>query len=177
MSGGIFFNNQELSNDLEGGDLKGNVVFAQATTFPSRPATDPQDIRPHLVSLRDTLVLFKPLDETFDSDVPLTMQVFNTKVELVYEQTMLPPDQLPSVAEQYAVVGDEFLFLEPDTYDITIDGIVEFNDNVDQLREHATIKVEVSDDVWAENVILPDMEMSDDAITMIIFSSTSCKSC
>ena len=175
VSGGIFFNNQELSNDLEGGNLKGNVVFAQASTFPARPATDPRDIRPHLVSLRDTLVLFKPLDETFDSALPLKMLVFNKNVELVYEQTMLPPDQLPSVAEQNTNNGEEFLFLEPETYDKTVNGIVEFNNIVEQIRDHTTIKVEVSDDVWTENVSLPNIEMQDDTLSMVTFSSTSLK--
>ena len=40
-------------------------MFAQASTFPSRPATDSADIRPHLVALRDTLVL---MDDNEDSE-------------------------------------------------------------------------------------------------------------
>ena len=75
-SGGAYFNDQELSDDLEG-DLKGSVMFAQACIFPSRPATDKKDIRPHLVSQRDTLVLFKPLDELFDADYGVQMSIYD----------------------------------------------------------------------------------------------------
>ena len=119
MSGGIFFNNAEKSNDLEG-DLRGNVVFAQASTFPSRPATDTKDIRPHLVALRDTLVLFKPLDETFDPTAGTKMSVIDQDDNVVYEQSMSPPEQLPAIADRIGDVGDEFIFLEPDTYDIIV---------------------------------------------------------
>ena len=140
VSGGIFFNNREQPNDLDG-TLSANVVFAQASTFPSRPATDSADIRPHLVALRDTLVLFKPLDEAFDSTIGAKMSVFDQDDNLDFDQSMLPPDQLPAIADRIGDIGDEFLFLEPDSYDIIVDGIAEFNDNVDLiLKNNAMIQ-------------------------------------
>ena len=125
MSGGIFFNNAEKFNDLEG-DLRGNVVFAQASTFPSRPAKNSDDIRPHLVALRETLVLFKPLSETFDPASGTKMSVLDQDDNIVYEKFMSPPEQLPAIAGRIGDVGDEFLFLEPDTYNIILNGIAEF---------------------------------------------------
>ena len=170
----MFFNNQAATNDING-TLHGNVVFAQATTFPSRPATDPKDIRPHLVSLRDTLVLFKPLNDTFDSEASMKMSVFNQDDNLVYEQPMLPPDQLPPIAGRFGDLGDEFVFIEPDSYDVVVDGIIEFNGGHELLMDHEKIKVQVSDDGWIENVYLADISKSNGTLTMITFSSTSSK--
>ena len=157
------------------GTLGGNVLFAQSSIFPSRPATDPKDIRPHLVSLRDTLVLFKPLDEAFDSEIKTKMSVFNQDNNLLYEQTMLPPDQLPPIADRIGYIGDEFFFLEPDSYDVTIDGITELRDDLKLLMNHTAVKVELSDDGWAQNVYLPDINKKNNTLTMITFSSTSSK--
>ena len=150
-------------------------MFAQATTFPSRPATDPKDIRPHLVSFRDTLVLFKPLNDTFDSEASMKMSVFNQDDNLVYEQPMLPPDQLPPIADRFGDLGDEFVFIEPDSYDVVVDGIIEFNGGHELLMDHKTIKVQVSDDGWIENVYLADISKSNGTLSMITFSSTSSK--
>ena len=157
------------------GTLGGNVLFAQSSVFPSRPATDPKDIRPHLVSLRDTLVLFKPLDEAFDSEIKTKMSVFNQDNNLLYEQTMLPPDQLPPIADRIGDIGDEFFFLEPDSYDITIDGITELKDDLKLLINHTAVKVELSDDGWAKNIYLPDINKKNNTLTIITFSSTSSK--
>ena len=151
-------------------------MFAQASTFPSRPASNSEDIRPHLVALRDTLVLFKPLSETFDPTSGTKMSVLDQDDNIVYEQLMLPPEQLPAIAGRIGDVGDEFLFLEPDTYDKTVHGIVEFNDDVDLLMSHKTIKVDVSDDGWAENVHLLDIVKEPiDTLTIITFYSKSSK--
>ena len=175
MSGGIFFNNAEKTNDLEG-ELRGNVVFAQASTFPSRPANDAEDIRPHLVALRDTLVLFKPLDETFDPTAGTMMSITDQDDNIVYETTMLPPEELPPIANRIGDTGDEFIFLEPDTYDITVDDIDEFNNNVDLLMNHETIKVDVSNDRWVENIYLSDISKeATDSLTMVTFSSSASK--
>ena len=173
-SGGIYFNNENLSDDLDGA-LNGAVMFAQTCIIPSQPATDEEDIRPHLVQQRDTLVLFKPLDETFNPDLGVEMSVFDQKNALVYEQSMLTPDQLPDIAERIGKDGDEFAFLEPDSYDITLTGIDDFDDNVNIFQNHDTIKVEVSDDSWAENVLLPAIEKPDNILTLMMFSSVASK--
>ena len=179
-SGGVYFNDQELSDDLEG-NLNGSVMFAQACIFPSRPATDRKDIRPHLVSQRDTLVLFKPLDELFDADAGVQMSIYDKKNNLVNEQSMLPPDQLPGIAESIAVDGDEFRFLEPEWgYDITYQP--ESSDFDDQnnlfiddmvVLGATTIIAQVSDDGWSENIFLPEAEKSTDVLTLMTFSSIS----
>ena len=103
------------------------------------------------------------------------MSVYDKDGELVYEQSMLPPNELPGIAGRLGEVGDEFIFLEPELYDISVDGIIDFENNLEQLIEHATMKVQVSDDGWTENVNLPRIEREDENLAMITFSSTSSK--
>ena len=134
-SGGIYFNNQKLSDDLDG-TLSGSVMFAQTCIIPSQPATDEKDIRPHLVQERDTLVLFKPFDEHFNPDVGVEMSVFDQKNTLVYEQPMLTPDQLPDIAERLGHYGDEWVFLEPESYDIIIYGNTDFDGKIDIFKRN-----------------------------------------
>ena len=155
------------------GDLNGNVMFAQATIIPSQPATNEEDIRPHLVSIRDTLVLFKPVDEAFLPEKGVELIVLNKEEDTVYEQSMLPPDQLPGTAGTIGNFGDEFKFLEPDSYDLVIDGIENFHEAGNILIDHTTIKVEVSDGGWAENVKLPDIDNAAETLTLVTISSIS----
>ena len=56
-----YFNTQPLKDDLVG-TLSGSVLFAQSAIIPSRASKLKEDIQPHLVALRDTLLLFKPLE-------------------------------------------------------------------------------------------------------------------
>jgi len=95
---------------------------------------------------------------------------------IVYETTMLPPEELPPIANRIGDAGDEFIFLEPDTYDIAVDDIDEFNNNVDLLMNHETIKVDVSNDGWVENIYLSEIaKESSDSLTMVTFSSSASK--
>ena len=71
----IYFNTRPLLNDLVG-TLSGSVLFAQSSVIPSRASKLKDDIQPHLVALRDTLVLFKPLDiSTFESSLGVSVRV------------------------------------------------------------------------------------------------------
>ena len=89
-------------------------MFAQTCIIPSRPATNKYDIRPHLVSGRETLVLFKPIDNTFDFDTGVEMFVSDKEGNMVFEKSMSSPDQLPVIAERISTMEDIFNFLEPD---------------------------------------------------------------
>ena len=70
----ILFNDLNMNDNIQEynnliGSLKGNVQFAQSHIIPSKPSTTTGKYWAHLVSLRDTLVLFKPLgieDEDVD---------------------------------------------------------------------------------------------------------------
>ena len=71
--------NDDLSvyNNLIG-NLKGNVQFAQSHIIPSKTSAATGQYWAHLVSLRDTLVLFKPLDVTnIDSTADVFLQVLD----------------------------------------------------------------------------------------------------
>ena len=116
VSGGMFFNNQERINDLEG-VLQGSVMFAQTCIIPSKPATDSKDIRPHLVALRDTLVLFDPISPHFDDSAGVQVSVLDISNEVIFDEAMLPPDKLPNIPERLDGKGTEFNILETMKFD------------------------------------------------------------
>ena len=70
-------------------------MFAQTCIIPSRPATNKYDIRPHLVSERETLVLFKPLDQTFDFDTGVEMLVSDNEGIAMRNPCRRPTNSLP----------------------------------------------------------------------------------
>merc|ERR550539_1369104 len=131
VSDGMIFNDQELPNDLESnGDstatLEGSVMFGQTQIIPSKPPTDATDIRPHLVSLRDTLVLFKPLSSNFDISSGVNVNVYDKSNNKIYgKRQMMPPDKLPRIAESGD--GDIYDFLESHMYDHVISTKDEIN--------------------------------------------------
>ena len=89
LSKGVVFNTNKPINDLDG-SLKGHVLFAQNIIIPAKSPIDAEDHRPHLVSLRDTLFLFKPLNSANPkSDV--TVSVFDKSKRQVFKANMLPP--------------------------------------------------------------------------------------
>ena len=161
VSGGMIFNDQELLNDLEANDdstapLEGSVMFAQSQIIPSKPPTDATDIRPHLVSLRDTLVLFKPLNSNFDISAGVKLTVYDKNNNKVYDETkMLTPDKLPKIAESSD--GDVYDFLDAHVYDYTISTQDEL-DLIDHgsagtylegiLNIHTSIKIELTNENW-----------------------------
>ena len=106
----IVFNTQTPTNDLRG-SLQGNVLFAQACIIPSKPATNPQDVRPHLVSLRDTLVMLKPINSDFNSSSGVVVRVMDENKTNLFQGEMLPPSKLPKAAERMNPDGDEYDFL------------------------------------------------------------------
>ena len=150
-------------------------MFAQTCIIPSRPATNKYDIRPHLVSGRETLVLFKPIDKTFDFDTGVEIFVSDKEGNMVFEKSMSSPDQLPVIAERISTMEDIFNFLEPDSYGKEVNGLQEFEDINRILTEHDIVKVTVSDDGFAEKFILPEVEKPLDTLMLVTFSSVSMK--
>lgn len=157
----IFFNNKKLENDLEG-ELKGSVLFAQSTILPSRASELPNDIQPRLVSLRDTMLLFKPLDQNLDANSGFTVTVFDSQGAYQYSSPLQQPDGLPAMAERLEVTEAEFI--EPVSYDYTIKDQSELNrikDDVNGdylaliLSVANTVKIIISDGNWISNIYLP----------------------
>ena len=87
----ILFNDLNMNDKLQEynnliGGLKGNVQFAQSHIIPSKPpnATATGQYWAHLVSLRDTLVLFKPLDiENVDDDADVLLEVLDQNGDVI----------------------------------------------------------------------------------------------
>ena len=190
ISGSISFNDQELSNDLEGRGnssptLEGSVMFAQTQIIPSKSPTDATDIRPHLVSLRDTLVLFKPLSSNFDISSGVNVNVYDKSNNKIYgKRQMMPPDKLPRIAESGD--GDIYDFLESHMYDHVIstkDEINLVNNGADGtylegiFSTHKSLKMELSNDKWIENILLPEMADTTDMVRLVFFVSNAPNSC
>ncbi|MHA6197626.1 M66 family metalloprotease [Pseudomonas wadenswilerensis] len=87
----LYFNQRVLNNNLWG-DVSGTLMMAQSTTLPARASEIEGDIQPHLVGLRDTLVLFKPIAPATPGSVQLEVDEFVVQ--------MSPPGQLPPVTER-----------------------------------------------------------------------------
>ena len=102
----IIFNTNEVTNDLEG-SLHGNVLFAQNIIIPSKAATDPTDYRPHLVSLRDTLILFKPIGSS-KPESGIAVSISDKNSQQIFSGDMSPPDAMPRIAGQGPDDIDEY---------------------------------------------------------------------
>ena len=125
FSNAIIFNTNEASNDLEG-SLHGSVLFAQNIIIPSKTATDPADHRPHLVSLRDTLVLFKPIDST-EPESGVTVSISDKNNHQIFHGDMLHPDAMPRIAGQAPDDIDVYDFIERETYDFVFNSQKKLN--------------------------------------------------
>ena len=64
------------------------------------------------------------------------MTVYDKEGNVVFKQSMSSPDQLPGIAERISTMEDVFRFIEPDSYDKMINGILEFNDIANILAVH-----------------------------------------
>ena len=177
----VIFNTNEPTNDLEG-SLWGHVLFAQNIIIPSKAATDPADHRPHLVSLRDTLVLFKPFD---GSNFDVTLSISDKNKQQIFNAIMLPPDTMPRIATQVSDDIDEYEFIERNNYDYVfssqdkldlIDDGHEGNYLRNLLATKSFVKIEMANGQWIRDFHLPSMEESDNDI-LIVFEIHSGWSC
>ena len=182
-SHGIIFNTNEPTNDLEG-SLQGHVMFAQNIIIPSRAATDPRDYRPNLVSLRDTLILFKPLNGA-NQDLGVMVSISDKDNQQLFNANMLPPDAMPKIASQATEDVDEFAIIEPESYDYVFSSQQKL-DQIDEGPEGNTLKnllaiksfvrIETADGQWIKDFYLPSMEASDNDV-LIVFDIRSSRSC
>ena len=183
LSKGVVFNTNKPTNDLDG-YLEGHVLFAQNVIIPAKSSIDPADHRPHLVSLRDTLILFKPLNSANPgSDV--TVSIFDKNKQQVFNANMSPPDEMPKIAGQPTSDIDPHEFLERDDYDYIFSSKEQLNmiDNGPQgndlkilLSRKRFVKIKMADGQWIRNVYLPAMEATDHSV-LIVFDIQSQHSC
>ena len=150
-----------------------------------------------MISLRDTLILFKPIsDISFDSGVKVS--VSNEDGKELFNGNMSPPDDLPKVAEQITddIEDLAWKFIEPHEYDEIIDSQEKFDQlgdvpgNQDYLKSifeakrtkqdkqnerNRFIMIRTSDGNWKENFYLPPIDESHESI-LIVFDVQSKKS-
>ena len=132
----IIFNNLNMNDNLTEynnliGALKGNVQFAQNHIIPSTPSETTGQYWAHLVSLRDTLVLYKPLAvDNIDGNADVLLEVLDKDGKIIEwsktNKNMMKPNELPKPTEQVDVTEtDEKYFkdfVSNAVYDKTIMG-------------------------------------------------------
>ena len=101
----IIFNDVDMTSNLEEynnliGSLKGNVQFAQSHIIPSKPSNVTGKYWAHLVSLRDTLVIFKPLGiENIDDTAEVFLDILDETGKIIEwsktNRKMMLPNELP----------------------------------------------------------------------------------
>ena len=162
------------------GSLQGQVLFAQNIIIPSKSATDPADHRPHLVSLRDTLILFKPISNV-NPDLGVTVNINNKDNQQVFTGNMSPPDAMPRITEQAPDDIDEYEFIEPESYDYVFSDqqsldLIDGGYLRDLLSTKSFVKIETADGQWIRNFYLPALA-SDHNDVLIVFDIQSSMSC
>ena len=154
-------------------------MFAQNAIFPSKTPTEKEDIRPHLVSLRDTLLLFKPLDNDFDSNEGVQLVVSNKNQNTGFNGDMLPPEKLPRPAERNNPYDDEHLFINPDAFDYVISSGAEFHEiggnNPSRFAKFLENTATIQMKCWGGfgNLFLPDIRKPLNVVTKIEFISNT----
>ena len=180
---GVVFNTNKPTNDLNG-SLEGHVLFAQNIIIPAKSPIDAEDHRPHLVSLRDTLLLFKPLNSA-NPKSDITVSVFDKSKRQVFKANMLPPDEMPKIAGVAGANVDLHDFLEHDNYDYIFSSQEQLNmiDDGPQgnylktlLSNKTFVKIQMAEGQWIRNVYLPKIEGTNHNM-LIMFDIQSQHSC
>lgn len=166
----IYFNNNVFGSDTIG-DFKGSVFFVQNSIIPSKKHID-NDIQPHLVSKRKTMVLFKSY-ESIDQNESVYLHVKNRSGNIIYKIEMRPPEKLTSPCGSVTGNYNESDFSEPLNYDVVFDKNNDLNkiSNDPSILEGLTkkskaIKILTSDGNWAKTfTLLNNQESSGAKIT------------
>ncbi|MEY1389156.1 M66 family metalloprotease [Providencia stuartii] len=150
----FYYNTNNYPSDIQG-DLKGNVFYAQHSIIPAINRID-DDIQPHLVSGRKTLVIFKPHEKIKENE-QLNIKVYNEDNEKIYSTYLLPPSKLPKIAgtEQRftRLTPDDFTI--PKSFDFTINAskkIKELTESTNYLNQLMTENDIIRVDIDAENL-------------------------
>ena len=110
----IVFNQNSFASDTSG-DLPGSVSFVQNSVMPSKHGVS-GDVQPHMTALRKTMVLFKPQNNIASGSI-ITITAQNSQNQVVYQDTMLSPDELTKLMGQR---DRSINITPPSSYDRTI---------------------------------------------------------
>lgn len=156
----LVFNATVPTNDLTGA-FEAQVLFAQSQIFPARPRSG--DKQPHLVGLRKTLLLVRPL--AADDSTTISVTVRNAKGDRLGMLDLQSPEHLPKTAYSIdnapngpldftpargtvATVRDqrELAKLEDENAAYLLGG----------LKRNAVVEIDLADGRWVRNIYLPD---------------------
>jgi hypothetical protein len=155
----LVFNQVPPTNDLKG-SFEAQVLFAQSQIIPANPR--PEDHQPHLVGMRKTLFIVRPVQSTHDA--PISVTVRNRQGETLGTLDLQPPDQLPKTA--YYVDGAPTGPIDFTPLDATVSTIQQQSDlsKLDDpngaflltlLQRHAVVDIDTANGRWVRNIHLP----------------------
>ena len=156
----IIFNQNDFDSDTHG-NFPGSVSFVQNSIMPSHHGV-PNDVQPHLTSLRKTMVLFKPKGD-IENHSEVTITAKNSENEIVYEGMMITPDELTKIAGQNDFVGYEIP--KPDEFDRVISDNATLSNFANDpegtyfqelFNTYNSIHIKTSDGNWTKDFYLPD---------------------
>ncbi len=160
----LVFNATKPTNDLSG-SLEAQVLFAQSQILPSRPR--PDDKQPHLVGLRKTLLLVRPLH---DPSTPISVVVRNAKGDRLGTVDLQSPEHLPKTAYSVDNAPTEPLDFTPARGPVgTVKDQSELKKLDDEkaaymlggLKRNALVEIDMADGRWVRNIYLPDSKGDD----------------
>ena len=156
----LVFNTTQPVNDLEG-TLAAQVLFAQSQVISAHPRED--DVQPHLVSKRKSLLMVRPLKT--DNSKPVSVVVRDAQGKSLRSIELQLPKLLPKTA-YYVDDAPEGKIDFPPKRGTT--GTVQDQGNLQkledesgefvkgELRRHALVEIEMADGQWVRNIYLPE---------------------
>jgi hypothetical protein len=158
----LVFNTTAPVNDLKGG-LAAQVLFAQSQVIPAHPREG--DRQPHLVALRKTLLLVRPVK--VESASPFAVTVLGAQGRILGTLTMNPPEALPKTAYFVDGAPDAGLDFTPPTRSVgalkTVPEVEKLADPSGaslraMLRRFALVEIATADGRWVKEIHLPAPE-------------------
>lgn len=147
-------------NDLQG-SLSAQVRFAQSQIIPARPREG--DRQPHLIGLRQCLLLVRPLKP--DDTTPVSVTVRDGSGKTLRSVKLAPPGKLPRTAyflDGAPEGGIDFTPAAGKTTTINNSGdLRKLSDSdsaflIDHLRQNALVEIQTADGQWVRDIRLPE---------------------
>lgn len=154
----LVFNTTPPTNDLQG-SLGAQVLFAQSQVIPTRPREG--DGQPHLVGLRRSLVMVRPLKA--DGVTPISVTARDGAGKALGTLALNPPAKLPKTAYHVEGVPEEGVDFTPKAGSTeTINSPADLAKLADpqgafllgRLRSHAVVEIQTADGQWVRDIHL-----------------------
>jgi len=175
FSPNLVFNTFDKNNDLKG-KLSANVKFAQSQVIPATLKAN--DVQPHLVANRRTLLLVKPLQTVYNLEV----SVLDAQSKVLGRIALNPPEDLPKTAYY-----SDFRLPDHISFTPRLDSLIYSLDRSSEVKKLSDTKaaylhkiVEKNDIIdirisegFAENIYLPNAKGFEGKIIRIYNASES----